>query len=81
MSKYEDQDDDSHAICPYCQHENRVESEDQSESGTVRECDECGNKFEYVTNISVSHSTSPNCRLNGSDHSGWPCAICGSYDT
>lgn len=81
MSRYEDQNDGNCAVCPYCLSRHRVEAEDQCESGCVGECEYCEKKFEYVTNLSVSHSTSPNCRLNGSDHSGRPCDICGSYDT
>lgn len=80
MSVYEDQNDDNCAICPYCQHKKFVENEDYDESGYITQCDKCGNSFEYVTSISVSHSTSPNCRLNNSDHVGWPCSICGSYE-
>lgn len=80
MSKYEDQNEDDCAVCPYCRSKHCIEPESQSESGTVLECDYCEKKFEYVTNISISHSTSPNCRLNNSDHVGWPCNICGSYE-
>jgi len=82
--KAEDQNDNYYAICPYCEHNHSTEAENYNESGTVRECDECGMKFHYATNISVCHSTSGDCELNNQKHE-WKnlndlriCEICDS---
>lgn len=66
--KAEDQDDDEHAICPYCKNKHYIEGESYDQAGTVMECDECGKKFHYVTQISVSHATNGDCELNGIPH-------------
>jgi len=64
----EDQNSDAGAICPYCLSVNCIEASDYTESGVVMECQSCEKSFHYLTSISVSHETSPDCELNGSAH-------------
>ena len=67
MSKYEDQYDNDHEICPYCGHKHHVEGEDYNEDTREVECDECGKSYWLHQSFTVTHETIPDCKLNGED--------------
>ena len=52
--------------CPYCGYEfsDSWELPDDGED----ECPECGKKFYYNRNVSVSYECSKDCTLNGEEH-------------
>ena len=84
---FEDVTDDCNSICPYCGYSYQVEGEDYSENRQEIECGECGKSYWLVTNFSVSHTSTPDCKLNGEAHQWRPrnlrdgrthdfCAVC-----
>ncbi len=95
MSEYEEQTDYNKVICPYCGYSYQCEGEDYCEDGRDEECGECGKSFHMSTYFSVSHTTSPDCELNGAKHKWEPiklrngrthdfcsiCNMCRPYDT
>lgn len=68
MSDYEDQWDDSLVICPYCGNSYQRECEDYSEDERIEDCGKCGQKYYTRESFSVSHCTTPDCELNGTNH-------------
>ena len=67
MSKYEDQYDNENAVCPYCGNKSHVEGEDYSEDTREVYCEECGKNYWMSQSFTVTHCTSPDCKLNGRD--------------
>lgn len=68
ISKYQEQVDDSYAICPYCEHYFLVESEDYDEDQQEITCDRCGKNYYLRQSFSVTHHSIPDCSLNGDNH-------------
>jgi len=68
MSEFKEQFDNDCAICPYCTAENHVEGENYSEDERTDECLVCGMKYTLMQNFTVTHSTIPDCELNGEKH-------------
>ena len=68
MSKYQDQFDDSVVVCPYCNHQYQPEAEDFNEEERIQECMNCEKKFHHQDEISYTHSTRPDCEINGEAH-------------
>jgi DNA-directed RNA polymerase subunit RPC12/RpoP len=54
-------------VCPYCGYEQGDSWEYDGECDEL-ECAECGKKFHYSRDISVSYSTSCDCIENGNKH-------------
>jgi uncharacterized Zn-finger protein len=86
MSEYDLTTDESDAVCPYCGHRNRSESEDYSETERTETCDECGKKYRLWQTFSVENNAAPDCELNKTQHKwqtlttikDWQfCTICG----
>ena len=62
--EYEDE-----MICPYCGHSTHVDGEDYSiDDVRIEECFKCGKNFKFQSEIIVTHSTTPDCELNGEEH-------------
>lgn len=62
--------DSNDAVCPYCGERFQVECEDylpDGEEATI-ECAECGMKYILTQSIEITHTSTPDCRLNGFDH-------------
>lgn len=85
-SKYEEKDDLLNAICPYCGYEYQVENEDFDEDERREYCDECGKEYWLCQEITVTHITRPDCRINGQQHlyqetpkGLFFCTVCGDY--
>ena len=72
MSKFTEQSDDSGAMCPYCNYENFVESEDYDEDEREEECGKCGKKYWGHESFEVTHNTRPDCKLNSEEHDFQP---------
>ena len=68
LSKYEDEWDEDYVICPYCEHKYQPEAESYSEDVSEETCGECGKKYTLYQEFSVTHRTSPDCKLNGQAH-------------
>ena len=68
MAEFTKQMDDCNAVCPYCGDSYQVEAESYSEDQAEETCGACGNKYWLVTDFSVSHTTTPDCELNGFKH-------------
>lgn len=66
--KVEERTDDNDSICPYCGESYQVEGEDYSEDSQEIECGECGKKYWLQTTFSISHTSTPDCELNGEEH-------------
>jgi len=66
--KYEEQVDDTDAICPYCGERYQVESEDYDEHSREDECESCGKVYWLSQGFSVTHYSKPDCELNGQTH-------------
>ena len=85
MSQYEEKSDDVNVECPYCGCQYQIEGEDMTEDERIDVCDECGKKYYRYSSFSVTHSSSPDCVLNGEEHQ-WTmtyddrreeCSVCG----
>lgn len=65
-----EQTDHSDAICPYCDHRFQVETEDYQSDGesTTIECDGCGMRYHLTQSYDVTHTSTPDCELNGQAH-------------
>ena len=63
----EEQMDDNHAICPYCLHQNHVESEDYDSNEREQECAECGKTSMQYDDFTITHYTRP-CPQNEKEH-------------
>lgn len=68
MSQYKSKNDNNDSICPYCGDRHKVESEDYEEFDHEIVCDECGMKYWLSSEITVTHTTIPDCALNGKEH-------------
>lgn len=70
MSKFEEQCDDSDAICPYCEYHWPVETEDFQAEGdqSEEECPNCRKQFWLQQSYTITHCTSPDCTLNNEQH-------------
>lgn len=68
MPIYEEKIDDNDAICPYCEHRVHVEAEDYDEDCRQETCESCGKTYWLNENFSVTHTTRPDCGLNGQEH-------------
>ena len=90
MSTYDDTYNDNDVECPYCKHKYQPESEDYDVEERSEECEECGKKYYLSQSFSISHTTQPDCELNGQRHdyemvtlrddTKHPlCAVCGKY--
>jgi len=68
MSQFEEITDANRSVCPYCSHSYKVESEDYSEDMEEVDCENCGMKYYLKQDISVTHTTKPDCALNEKEH-------------
>lgn len=60
---------DDNLICPYCGDESQVETESYNETERIETCFKCKKKFYAHEEFSVTHYGTPNCLLNGEEHS------------
>lgn len=60
----------SEAICPYCGYSYQVETEDFRGDGEAVEvkCSKCGLKYHLSQSYEVTHTSTPDCFLNGFPH-------------
>lgn len=66
MSKFESNSEDE-ITCPYCDTRLTDDSWERADDGED-ECRECGKKFYWCRDITVSYSATPDCVLNGEPH-------------
>lgn len=75
MSEFEDTSDGANRICPYCESEHYVESEEYSDRSRIENCSDCGKNYHACDDFSVSHEAKPDCELNGEKHDYQPFAL------
>lgn len=65
MSEFQSNSEDE-ITCPYCNH-GTTDSWERADDGKD-ECGECGMKFYWSREVSITYSARPDCILNGEPH-------------
>lgn len=57
---------ESEVTCPYCGH--KLHDSWELPDDDEEECDECGKKYRFSRDISVSYECTADCKLNNEEH-------------